>query len=216
VPDIAERTQWFVPLPPRPHRPYIHSARVPAVRQPIMNSEVWNECRSLPCPEQDIMKRCFTIYLTINNMGMVEVAKFWDDITVTLLWFTSGPPRTHCDNVLQQTLAPHSVSLPGHPHSQGYSNDLPSEVVWLVVCLTRLSQLFTLYSVEWKVDKWTMNWKVFGRKRSWPKLRYYPSIRLQRPKKRLKISVMIAGVQAEIWTRDTPNTNQDLKTDVLK
>jgi hypothetical protein len=30
-----------------------------------------------------------------------------------------------------------------------------------------------LYNFDWKDDKWMMNWKWFGRKRSWPNLRYY-------------------------------------------
>jgi hypothetical protein len=29
-------------------------------------------------------------------------------------------------------------------------------------------QKLRLYSVEWKGDKWIVNWKGFGRERSWP------------------------------------------------
>jgi len=38
-----------------------------------------------------------------------------------------------------------------------------------------------------------MNWKVFGRKRSWPILRYYPGIRLEGLRKTTKTSIRIAG-----------------------
>jgi hypothetical protein len=37
-------------------------------------------------------------------------------------------------------------------------------------------------------------------------LRYYPGIRLEGQRKTMKIYVRIAGVRAEIWTRDLPNT----------
>jgi hypothetical protein len=38
-----------------------------------------------------------------------------------------------------------------------------------------------------------INWKGFGRKRSWPVLRYYPGIRLEGPRKTSKPSIRIAG-----------------------
>jgi hypothetical protein len=38
--------------------------------------------------------------------------------------------------------------------------------IYLFVVLTVLFQL--LHGVEWKSDKWMMNWKGVGRKRSWP------------------------------------------------
>jgi hypothetical protein len=38
-----------------------------------------------------------------------------------------------------------------------------------------------------------MNLKGFGRKRSWPNLRYYPGIRLKRVRKTSKTSIKIAG-----------------------
>jgi hypothetical protein len=40
-----------------------------------------------------------------------------------------------------------------------------------------------------KGDKWIMNWKGFRRKRSWPNLKYYPEIRLERLEKPRKPSV---------------------------
>jgi hypothetical protein len=37
-------------------------------------------------------------------------------------------------------------------------------------------------SVEWRCGKWMMNWKGFGRRRSWPNLRYFPGICLKNEK----------------------------------
>jgi hypothetical protein len=39
------------------------------------------------------------------------------------------------------------------------------------------------FCVWWKYDKWKMNCKRFGRKRSWPNLKYYPGICLEGPRK---------------------------------
>jgi hypothetical protein len=43
-----------------------------------------------------------------------------------------------------------------------------------------------------------VNWKIFGRKRSWSNLRHYPSIRLEGLRKTTNTSVKIAGLPAEI------------------
>jgi hypothetical protein len=42
------------------------------------------------------------------------------------------------------------------------------------------------------------NWKGFGRKWSWPNLRYYPGIHLEGLRKTTENSVRIASLQAEI------------------
>jgi hypothetical protein len=47
-------------------------------------------------------------------------------------------------------------------------------------------QWLRLYCVEWKGDRWMMNWKGSGRKRSWPNLRHYLSICLEGLKKTTK------------------------------
>jgi hypothetical protein len=57
-----------------------------------------------------------------------------------------------------------------------------------VVNLTTLSQYLRLYSVEQKDGKGMMTWKKCGRKRSWPNLRFYSSIRLEDLRKITKIS----------------------------
>jgi hypothetical protein len=43
-----------------------------------------------------------------------------------------------------------------------------------------------------------MNWRGFGRKQSWPNIRYYPDIRLEGLRKNQENSVRIAGTLAEI------------------
>jgi hypothetical protein len=53
-----------------------------------------------------------------------------------------------------------------------------------------------------------MNWKVCGRKRSWPNLRYHPGILSEGLRKITKTSIMISGHRAEILTRDLPNTTR--------
>jgi hypothetical protein len=58
-------------------------------------------------------------------------------------------------------------------------------------------------SVEWRGDKWMMNWKGFGRKLSWPNLRFCPRIWRDWGKPR---ELRIAGFRAETWTRDFGNT----------
>jgi hypothetical protein len=49
-----------------------------------------------------------------------------------------------------------------------------------------------------------MNWKGYGRKQSWPNLRYYPGICLEGLTKTTKTSVRIAGLQNKIRTQDLP------------
>jgi hypothetical protein len=58
------------------------------------------------------------------------------------------------------------------------------------VCLTTHFRQQRLYRVGWKGDKWEKNWKGCGRKRSWPNLRYYPSIFLQGLRKNMRRSVI--------------------------
>jgi hypothetical protein len=53
-----------------------------------------------------------------------------------------------------------------------------------------------------------VNWKRCGRKRSWPNLRYYPSICLEGLRETTK-NLRINGLQAEMWTRDPSNTKKD-------
>jgi hypothetical protein len=78
---------------------------------------------------------------------------------------------------------------------------------WLfVVYLQTLFQELRLYSVELKGGKCIVNWKWFGRKRSWPNTMYYPGIRLEGLRTTTKTSVRIAGLRTEIWTLDLPNT----------
>jgi hypothetical protein len=57
--------------------------------------------------------------------------------------------------------------------------------------------------------KQMMNWKGCEKRRSWPKLRYYQGIYLEGLRKIKKTSVRIAGLRAEIGTRDLPNTKQE-------
>jgi hypothetical protein len=49
-----------------------------------------------------------------------------------------------------------------------------------------------------------MNGKGFSRKRSWPNLRYYAGIRLQKLKKTTKILITVAGAET-----GTLNTKQE-------
>lgn len=60
-----------------------------------------------------------------------------------------------------------------------------------------------LRRVECKDDRRRiiMNLKLFGRELSWSKLRYYPGIFLEGPKKTTKISVGVAGVSTENRTQ---------------
>jgi hypothetical protein len=51
-----------------------------------------------------------------------------------------------------------------------------------------------------------MNWKEFGRKLSWPNSRWICLVELR---KITKTSVRIAGLRAEIWTRNIPNSKQE-------
>jgi hypothetical protein len=52
-----------------------------------------------------------------------------------------------------------------------------------------------------------INWKRCGRNRSRPNLRYYPGICVEGLRKVTK-GLRIAGLQADIWTWDLPNTKQ--------
>jgi hypothetical protein len=53
-----------------------------------------------------------------------------------------------------------STGFMSSPHNYG------AFIFICVAYLTTLFQFFRLHSFEWKGDKWTMNWKGFGRKRS--------------------------------------------------
>jgi hypothetical protein len=54
-----------------------------------------------------------------------------------------------------------------------------------------------------------MNWKGFGKKRSWPILRPYPGIRIEGLRKTTKASIRTVDLWAEILIRDLPNTKQE-------
>jgi hypothetical protein len=62
---------------------------------------------------------------------------------------------------------------------------IDSKMWWLclkslfVVYVVTLFQRLRLYSVEWRRDKWMMNWKGCGRKWLWHNVRYYSSICLE-------------------------------------
>jgi hypothetical protein len=43
-------------------------------------------------------------------------------------------------------------------------------------------QKLKLHSIKW-LDEWKMNWRGCGTKQPWPKLRYYPSICIEGPRK---------------------------------
>jgi hypothetical protein len=54
-----------------------------------------------------------------------------------------------------------------------------------------------------------MNWKGRGRMLSGPNLRYYSGICVEGLSKPQRISVSIAGLCAEILTRDLPNAKKE-------
>jgi hypothetical protein len=54
-----------------------------------------------------------------------------------------------------------------------------------------------------------MSGKGYGRKRSWPKSRYYPGICKEGLKKTTNSSVRVAGLLAEIGNLNLPNTKQE-------
>lgn len=58
-----------------------------------------------------------------------------------------------------------------------------------------------------------MNWKEYGRKRSWPDSRYYPGICPQGQGRPRKLSVRVTGFRTQIWTHYLRNTkhSQDLR-----
>jgi hypothetical protein len=80
----------------------------------------------------------------------------------------------------------------------------PSYYLYIVIYLRAFSQQLRLYGVEWKGDKWMMNWKGCRRKRLWPDLRYCPGICLDGLRITAK-NLRISDLQDEIWTRDLPN-----------
>jgi hypothetical protein len=47
-----------------------------------------------------------------------------------------------------------------------------------------------------------MNWKLFGKKRTWPNFRFYYGSWLEGLRNTTKTSVRIAGLRAEILIRD--------------
>jgi hypothetical protein len=61
-----------------------------------------------------------------------------------------------------------------------------------------LFQYLRICNIQWRDNKWIMNCKGFGKKRTWPNLRYYPGICLEGLRKPWKTSVMITGLQPEI------------------
>jgi hypothetical protein len=63
--------------------------------------------------------------------------------------------------------------------------------------------------------RWMMSRKWYGRKRSWPNLRFYPGSCLDGPKITTK-NLRISDIRAEIWTRNLPNTKQGCVMVVLR
>jgi hypothetical protein len=86
--------------------------------------------------------------------------------------------------------------------------------VYLFIC-SLFNDLFSenkysLYSVEWKGDKWMMNLKGLARNRPWPVFFwYYPSFRLEGLRKPTKTLVGIADLRPEIWTHGLPYAKQE-------
>jgi hypothetical protein len=68
------------------------------------------------------------------------------------------------------------------------------------------------YGVEWKGGKWMVTWEEIGSKRSWPNLRYYTGTSWRDWGKSRKNSIRIAGLRAEIWAQNLPNTTQECYT----
>jgi hypothetical protein len=66
----------------------------------------------------------------------------------------------------------------------------------------------TLYSVEWKYDRWMIIWKGCGRKLSWPNYKVLPGLLLEGLRKTTKSQVSIAGL------RNLSNTKQECYYDV--
>jgi hypothetical protein len=79
---------------------------------------------------------------------------------------------------------------------------------FFVAYLTMLLQWLRLYSVTWRGDKWMTNWKRRGRKWCGLILTYYPSICLEVLRNIMETSIRIAGLWAEISTRNLLNTKQ--------
>jgi hypothetical protein len=119
--------------------------------------------------------------------GWVMFRKFLSAKHSTILWLLSvinndfiivhHPVTVIYVSLIYRLIWPDNRALGVRGYSQDYL---------LVVYLKTIFQHHRLYSVEWKGGKWMVNWKGFGRKWSFPNVRYYPIIHLEGLRKTVK------------------------------
>jgi hypothetical protein len=102
------------------------------------------------------------------------------------------------------------------PHNQATTR-MPLRLRFIVFAL-----LFSIYVIvypttltvaqiiQYRKTKWLINkCKGLRRKRSWPTIRYCPGICTDWGIVQKKTSLKLAGLRAQIWTRDPPKRRQD-------
>jgi hypothetical protein len=94
-----------------------------------------------------------------------------------------------------------------------WSNLVNTYIFYLfVVHLTTLFQQLKLCCVEWNGDKWMMNWKGCGRKRSLHNLRKYLGIYLGRLSKTTEDFSQDTRFPDRYLNPDLPNTKQECQS----
>jgi hypothetical protein len=104
--------------------------------------------------------------------------------TDTKIWRGNVPEPTYIPKILHNVIF--LLDLPRDRFQDtslySFSNTCnPPESKFVSLCVISLLErrFLRLYSTEWKDDRWMMNCKGCGRKRSWPNLRQYPGMCLE-------------------------------------
>jgi hypothetical protein len=110
---------------------------------------------------------------------------------ITVFWDVAACCLVETDRRFRGVYCLHHHGESQHPRRQSSPSLVnPSHIsVLFVVYLTTLSVVHTILRRITRI----MNWKGYGRKRSWPNLRCYSSIRLEGLRK-TRTSVRIAGL----------------------
>jgi hypothetical protein len=116
--------------------------------------------------------------------------------------------RDHCFRVVENGTSTR-LRQRGHSETMRYNSNMyachyrlhlgPSDCLFFILRRSLVSRIWH--------DALIMNWKGFGRRRSWPNSRYFPGFAWRHWGKSLKIAFTIAVASAKIRTENLPSAN---------
>jgi hypothetical protein len=149
------------------------------------------------------------IYRSVVSLEYTDVSEV---LTASIITLKMEAVRTSETSVYSNETTRRYISEESHLHTRLREN-LKSERLCLNVFIYDLFNdaflVIWVYSIEWRGDKWKMNSKGCGRKRSWPNLRCYFDIFFWGTEKNhetLNQDVRSPGLNLN---QDSPNTKQE-------